>query len=203
MLVHLAELAMAAVALDELLLAGDGLGLGGDVLGRPGIALLALAVVGAVVASECGQPAVAQLPDPGDGRIEEGPVVGRDQQRTGPPPQVVLEPLQRVEVEVVRRLVEQQQVRIGDDQAGQRGPGLLAAGHRGRRLRPLGAVEPEAAQRRIHALVQRVAAKDIELVLEVGVGGFGDPSLPLVGREGLGHPLQVRRPAPDRRPQVR
>ena len=51
-LVHLAELAMAAVALDELLLAGDRLGLVLDVLRHASVALFALAVVGAVVAAE-------------------------------------------------------------------------------------------------------------------------------------------------------
>src|SRR5207248_1372162 len=48
-LVHLAELAMAAVALDELLLPGDRLGLVLDVLRHPRVALFALPVVGAVV----------------------------------------------------------------------------------------------------------------------------------------------------------
>ena len=56
--------------------------------------------------------------------------MGGDEQRAGPAPEVLLEPLERVEVEVVRRLVEQQQVGVGDDQAGERGPGLLAAGQR-------------------------------------------------------------------------
>ena len=129
-LVHLRELAVAAVALDELPLAGDLLGLGVGVLGRPGVALLALAVVRAVVAAERGQPAVAQLPDPGHGRVQEGAVVRRDDERAGPPPEVLLEPLERVEVEVVGRLVEQQQVRVGDDQPGQRRPRLLAARQR-------------------------------------------------------------------------
>ena len=80
-LVHLAELAVAAVALDELLLARDRLGLGVGVLGRARVALDALAVVGAVVAAERRQPPVAKLPDPGHGRVEEGPVVGGDEQR--------------------------------------------------------------------------------------------------------------------------
>ena len=136
-LVHLAELAMAAVALDELALAGDLLGLRVGVLGRARVALLALAVVGAVVAAERRQPSVAQLPDPGDGRVQERPVVGGDEQRAGPPAEVLLEPLEGVEVEVVRRLVEQEQVRVGDDQAGERRPRLLAAGQRRRRLGPL------------------------------------------------------------------
>ena len=98
---------MASIALDQLALARDRLCGRVGVLGRAGIALFALPVVGAVVASEGGEPAVAKLPDPGHGRIEEGPVMRRDQQRPGPLAEVVLEPLERVEIEVVRRFVEQ------------------------------------------------------------------------------------------------
>ena len=176
-LVHLAELAVAPVALDELLLAGDRFGLGLDVLDRPRVALDALAVVGAVVAAERGQAPVAELPDPGHGRVEEGPVVRGDEERPGSPPEMLLEPFERVEVEVVGRLVEQQQVRVGDDQAGQRRPGLLAARQRRRRFRPLVAGEPEPGQRGLDPLVERVAAEDLVLVLELGVGGLGDAAV--------------------------
>ena len=204
MLVHLRELAMAPVALDELALAGDRLDRDVGVLDGPGVALLALAVVGAVVAAERGQPPVAQLPDPRHGRVEERPVVRRDQQRPAALAQVVLEPFDGVEVEVVRGLVEQQQVRVGDDQPGQRGARLLAAGHRRRRLRPLVPREPEAAQRRVDPQVERVPAEDVVLVLEVGVGGLGrrGPSRSNVG-ERLGHPVEMRGAGPDRRAQVR
>ena len=179
MLVHLGELAVAAIPLDQLLFADDLLGLGRDVLDSPGVPLLALAVVGRVVAAERGQPAVPEFPDPVDGRVEERPVVRRDQQRAGALAQVVLQPLEGVEVEVVGRLVEQEQVGVRDDKAGQRRAGLLAAGHRGRRLGPLGAVEPEPLSAVIHPLVQRVAAQDVELVLEVRVRGVGDAAVPL------------------------
>ena len=80
MLVHLAELAMAPVALDELAFPGDRLGLGLDVLDHPRVALDALPVVGRVVAPEGGQPPVAQLPDPRHRRVQEGAVVRRDEQ---------------------------------------------------------------------------------------------------------------------------
>ena len=79
-LVHLRELAMAAVALHELLFAGDLLGLRAGVLGRARVAFLALPVIRAVVAAEGREPPVAQLPDPGDGRVQECPVVRRDQE---------------------------------------------------------------------------------------------------------------------------
>jgi hypothetical protein len=74
-LVHLRELPVRPVALDQLPLAGDRLDVALGVLRSPGVALLPLAVVGAVVAAERGQAAVAQLPDPGHRRVEERPVV--------------------------------------------------------------------------------------------------------------------------------
>jgi len=123
--VLLAELAMAPVALDEFLLAGDLLGLRVDVLDGASVPLDTLAVIGAVVAAERGQSAVAQLPDPVDGRVEEGPVVGRDDDRAGSPSQVLLEPFEGVEIEVIGRLVEEQEFRVGDDQPRQRRPRLL------------------------------------------------------------------------------
>ena len=100
--------------------------------------------------------------------------MGRDEQRAVAPAEVLLEPLDRADVEVVRRLVEQQQVRLGDHEPGERRPGLLAAGQRRRRLRPLVAGEPEAGQRLVDPQVERVAAEDLELVLEVRVGRLLD-----------------------------
>ena len=44
--------------------------------------------------------------------------------------QLLLEPLEALDVEVVRRLVEQQQVGIAGERAGERGAGQLSAGER-------------------------------------------------------------------------
>ena len=97
--------------------------------------------------------------------------MGRDEQRPGAAAEVLLEPLDRPDVEVVRRLVEQEQVRVGDDEPGEGRARLLAAGDRRRRPRPLVAREAEAGQRLVDPLVERVAAEDVEPVLEVGVVG--------------------------------
>ena len=129
-LVHLRELALAAVALDQLPLARDLPGLDGRVLRGALVALDALAVEGAVVAPERGQAPIAQLPDPLDRSVEECAVVGGDEQGAGPPAEVLLEPLERADVEVVRRLVEEQQVGVRDDEPGERGARLLATGQR-------------------------------------------------------------------------
>ena len=202
MLVHLRELPMRPVALDELPLAGDRLGVALGVLRRPGVALLPLAVVGAVVAAERGQAAVAQLPDPGHGRVEERPVVGGDEQRAAASPEVLLDPLERADVEMVRRLVEEQQVRVGDDEPGERGAGLLAARQRRRRPDPVARLESQAGQRLVDALVDGVPAEDLELVLEVGVAALLDAMLLLVSGELGRDRVEMRRAGPDRGPEV-
>ena len=71
---------MTPIPLDELLLAGDRLGLRLHVLDGASVAFLALPVVRAVVATGRGETPVAQLPDARDGRVEERPVVRRDEQ---------------------------------------------------------------------------------------------------------------------------
>ena len=126
-----------------------------------------------------------------------------DEQRAAASPEVLLEPLERADVEVVRRLVEQQQVRVGDDEPGER-----ARGSARRPTAPTAArthssrLESEPGQRLVDPLVERVAAEDVELVLEVGVAALLDAMLPLVS--GRARP-RSRRGAPrraDRRPQV-
>ena len=76
---------------------------------------------------------------------------------------------------MVGRLVEEQQVGIGDHQPGERRPGLLTAGQGTGRLGPLVAGEAQARQRLVDPLVEGVAAEDLEAVLELGVEGLLDP----------------------------
>ena len=122
-----------------------------------------------------------------------------DQQRTGSAPEVLLEPLEGVEVEVVGGLVEHQEVRIGDDEAGEGRSRLLAARQRGRWLGPFVAGEAEPGQRGVDPLVQRVAAEDLEPVQELGVGRLDHPAVALERGQLLRHPVQVRGAGPDRR----
>jgi hypothetical protein len=177
--------------LDEFTLAGDRVGLRLDVLRGSRVALLPLPVIRGVVAPERGQTAVAELPDPRHRRVEERAVVRGDEERSPPTTHVLLRPFQRRDIEVVCRLVEEEEVRIGDDEASERRPRLLAPGKRGRRLRPLVASEPEARQRLIDALVQRVPAENLEFVLEPGVALVLDTSFPLERGERLGHRVEV------------
>ena len=126
-----------------------------------------------------------------------------DEERAATPPEVLLEPLERAEVEVVRRLVEEQQVRVGDDEAGQRRPRLLAARQRRRRPDPVASAEAEPGQRLVDPLVERVAAEDLEPVLEVRVGRLSTRCSRSSAASSRGHRLEVRRPVADGRPEVR
>ena len=70
------------------------------------------------------------------------------------------------------------------------------------RPRPLVAREAQARQRLVHALVERVAAEDVEAVLEVGVVGAGGVPVVLEAAELLGHALEVGRAMPHGGAQV-
>jgi hypothetical protein len=100
---------LGAEAVDELLQVGD-LALlvleGGRLLL---LARLLLADVVVVVAGVAVERPAAELEDPGAERVQEGAVVRDDDEAAGVARQVVLEPEERLEVEVVGRLVEQEQ----------------------------------------------------------------------------------------------
>ena len=119
-------------------------------------------------------PATAvELEDPLGDVVEEVAVVGDRDDRARVLLQEALQPVDRLGVEVVGRLVEQQQVGVAEEQAGERHAALLAAGERG----DVGVVG-RAAQG-VH--------RDVDVALEVpGVGG-GDPVLErgLLGADGV------------------
>ena len=86
---------------------------------------------------------LVELEDVGDGPLEEGPVVRHHHDDAGEALDEGLQPAQTVEVEVVRGLVEEQDVHPGQQDRGQRQPGPLPARQRGGRLVEHPLVEPE------------------------------------------------------------
>ena len=92
-----------------------------------------------------------------------------EQDRAGERRELILEPLQRAQVEVVRRLVEQQQVGLRREHARERRAGQLHA--RERSERPVGVfdLEAQAAQDFLEARPPGVAADRFELGLRVCV----------------------------------
>ena len=120
---------LGAEAVDELHQAADFALLvfvGGQLLLLVGLALFEILVVVAAVAD---QPALADLDDAADKLVQELAVVRDDENRAGVALQILLEPEQRLEVEMVGRLVEQQQVRLLRQQPGQVRPHHPAAAH--------------------------------------------------------------------------
>ena len=132
----------------------------------PGVDLLLLARMplqlllepARVVAGERDAPAPVELQDPLRDVVEEVAVVGDGDDRARVLLEEPLQPLDGLGVEVVGRLVEQQQVGVLEQQPAQRDASLLAAGQR----RDVGVVG-RAAQR-VH--------RDLDVALQVpGVGG--------------------------------
>ena len=91
-------------------------------------AAVLLLEVARVAARPRREPAAIELDDARGERGEEGAVVGDEQERAGIAAQVLLEPADRVDVEMVGRLVEQQQVRLGDQRAAEQRAAAPAAG---------------------------------------------------------------------------
>ena len=85
-------------------------------------------------AAELGAPArvLVELEHPGDGAVEEGAVVGHDDDAAGSSSRNALEPVEPGEVEVVGRLVEEEHVEAAEQDRGQRGARRLPTGERAR-----------------------------------------------------------------------
>ena len=92
-----------------------------------------------------------ELEHGGADRLQEPAVVGHEHDRGVERLQVRLQPLERGDVEVVGRLVEQQQVGIAGQRPRQRGAGQLAAGERLQRAVEVLVAEAEPVQRRVDA----------------------------------------------------
>ena len=152
--------------------------------------VLALAQVGGVVARVGGEAAVLKGRDVAHAGVHEGAVVAHEQHGSVVAREELLEPLNALEVEVVRGLVEQQQVGVAQEELGEGYAHLPAA-----REVLCGFVEvvdgeSEAAQDGAGAALELVAAQALEAVLGVAVllekcveaaalAGVGDGSLEL------------------------
>ena len=100
----------------------------------------------AVVTGIDGDAAVANQRDVIDDGVEELPIVGDQQQRAGVAPQPGLQPDDRVEVEVVGRLVEKEQLGAGGQGSRERGAHSPSAGQRVQRARFVPRGESESVQ---------------------------------------------------------
>ena len=180
------------------------------------LALQALALeleVLRVVAGVLREPPVLQLPDAPGELVDEIAIVRGDDVAALPALQALLEPLERLQIQMVRRLVQEQQLGLGEQQPGQGGPRPLPAAQL---LEGLLLVLGREAQPRQHlvdlALVLVAAQRAVTLqqlvvlveqpLIGVGVGALGQLALerPQPGLQlhelglGLEHRLEERLP---------
>ena len=126
----------------------------------PGLLFLEEIIVVAVVVVE---RAGAQLEHAGAEGVEERAIVRDDHEAAGIAGEVFLEPQQRLEIEMVRRLVEQQERRLGDEQAREVRAHHPTAGESLRELVSVAFLEAEAGEDFLGARLERVV--DVEVVL--------------------------------------
>ena len=131
-----------------------------------------LEVVG-VVALVSVKTAGLQLDDVVAGFIEEIPVVRCDEKRASKLFQVLRHPLDRVGVEMVGRLVENQEIRVGDDRATEGNPPLFAAGQGAHQSVCGGSIQVHHRRLDSSLDVPRIGGGDLllQLGLPVRVGG--------------------------------
>ena len=174
----LSRLGAIAEAVDEPLEVGELLLLALELVGLHGQALGALPPPVRVAA--LGQPALAavELEHRGGDRLQEPAVVADEHDRGVQPVQVLLEPLDGVDVEVVGGLVEQQHVGLAGQRPGQRGAGQLTAREGVQRPFQVIGCEAQAAGDRLQLRPPAVTARLLELRRRPVVAAHG-------GRRGV------------------
>ena len=133
------------------------------------------------------QPLVPDLDGAVDRHVEKIAVVRDEDVAEGIVLQIVLEPVARFEIEVVGRLVEQQQVGLGQQQLGQRDAHLPAAAELIGLPRPILFAEAEAGEHAAHLRVERVAVERVKAILQqrnsarqpIRTPGSRDPARPV------------------------
>ena len=151
--------------------------------------------------------AALDLPRVGADRIEEPAVVGHDDERAGPVDHVLGEPVDRLDVEVVGGLVEDQQVDLDQQQPGQRGAPPLTTAQRADERLVIDATQqvlhhrprPRVGGPRVglHLAEHRVQHGLLRVEV-VALAEVPEPQVPVVG-----DPSAVRLLPPGQQPQQR
>ncbi len=124
-----------------------------------------------------------EVQHPSDRLVEQLEVVTDHEQRAAVAAQELHEPRAGVDVEVVRGLVEQQDVAAGEQDAGELDAAPLTTGEHGERQVDAVRVEAEAGGERAHLGLGRVAAVGAEGLLRAGVPGDVRLAVVLLHRE--------------------
>ena len=129
-------------------------------------AVLPLLNVEAVVSAVELRLALTYLDTALDHSVEKEAVVADGQHRPLKAQEIILEPFRRVQVEMVGRLVEQEDVRIFEYEAGEIDAGLFPAGEAVKGLLAHGGRDVEAVCDAVHVGLHVVAAEPPEVVLK-------------------------------------
>ena len=171
-------------AVDEALLLGQHrllAGVGGLAVGLADRPLLLVEVV---VAGIDGDLAAVDLGDPGDDAVHELAVVRGHQQRAVERLEETFQPDDRLDVEVVGRLVHQQHVGAAKQHPGHRHPHLPAARQRADVAVDALVVEAEAVQDLARLGLERVAAEMVVFLLHLAEAGQDAVEVGGLGRVG-------------------
>src|SRR5688572_23365652 len=144
---------------------GVGLRLAGDLL----LASPFLGHVLAVVAGVTVENAIFELQDRTGNGVEEVAVVRDDEDGAPRPLDEVLQPLYGAQIEVVGRLIEEDEIRLLHQQAGQGDAALLAARERAHRTLPVLGGETQRRDGRGRPRAVLVAAVPLELALKPAI----------------------------------
>ena len=121
---------------------------------------------------------VLYLDDPRHGPVQEIPVMADGQHRAPEPPQILLQPLRGLQVQMVRGLVQQQDVRILQNEPSQVHPGLLSAGQTREFPLPHFPRDAHAVGHLVHRRIGIPAAQPLEAGVQLAIAAEGG----LVGR---------------------
>ena len=138
--------------------------------------LLFIHVVGIVAGIKL-RVALGDFNDPVCHLVNKIPVVGNGEDRALEGIDVLLQPLHAVQIQMVGGLVQQQNVRLFQQQPGQVHPGFFTTGQAGKVLNPLLRGDAQAVADFVHFHVHVVAAAGLEAVgqgvvfLQLGIGG--------------------------------
>jgi hypothetical protein len=144
-----------------------------DLVGPAGADVLAVRALVLVDRAEGALVAAVEVDDPGDGLVEQVEVVADHEEGAAVAAHEAEEPLLGVAVEVVGRLVEEEDVAAGEEDAGDLHAPLLATGECAHRVAKLLLGEPEAGRDAQHLALGRVAAVHAELLLGLAEAGHG------------------------------
>src|SRR5262249_13118331 len=117
-------------------------------LGIERLALFALALESGITAAVEGEPAAVEVKDAVDGAVEQIAIVADDHDGARIAREVILQPHRALEIEIVGRLVEQQQVGLGKQRGGKRHAHAPAAGKLRTGALLLGGIKSESREDR-------------------------------------------------------